>query len=42
VRHPGGGLAPEIAEQLTRILNWTLPGVDLTQPLMLDTAPARA
>ena len=33
VRHPGGGLTPEIAEQLTRILDWTLPGADLTQPL---------
>ena len=33
VRHPGGGLAAEIADQLKRILEWTLPDVDLTQPL---------
>ena len=35
VRHPGGGLAAEIADQLKRILEWTLPDVDLTQPLDL-------
>jgi 4-hydroxy-tetrahydrodipicolinate synthase len=40
VRHPGGGLTPEIAEQLTRILEWTLPGVDLTQPLDLGALVA--
>ena len=40
VRHPGGGLTPEIAEQLTRILDWTLPGVDLTQPLDLGAPVA--
>ena len=31
VRHPGAGLAPEIDAQLSRLLEWTLPGVDLTQ-----------
>ena len=41
VRHPGAGLAPEIGEQLTRLLDWLLPGVDLTQPLVLDGALAR-
>ena len=40
VRHPGGGLTPEIADQLTRILDWTLPGVDLTQPLDLGAPVA--
>ena len=33
VRHPGANLAPEVGEQLTRLLDWLLPGVDLTQPL---------
>ncbi|MDA0301167.1 MAG: dihydrodipicolinate synthase family protein [Chloroflexi bacterium] len=40
VRHPGGGLIPETAEQLTRLLDWTLPGVDLTQPLILGAPVA--
>lgn len=35
VRHPGAGLAPEVDEQLTRLLDWLLPGVDLTRPLDL-------
>ncbi|MGE3856222.1 MAG: dihydrodipicolinate synthase family protein [Dehalococcoidia bacterium] len=41
VRHPGAGLAREIEEQLTRVLDWTLPGVDLTQPLALEAVVPR-
>ena len=41
VRHPGAGLAPEIGEQLARLLDWLLPGVDLARPLVLDEALAR-
>lgn len=39
VRHPGAGLTPEVADQLTRVLDWVLPGVDLKQPLQFG-APA--
>lgn len=35
VRHPGAGLPPGAAEQLDRLLAATLPGADLTQPLVL-------
>ncbi len=38
VRHPGAGLPPEVAQQLTRVLEWSLPGVDLTQPLEIDAS----
>ena len=41
VRHPGAGLAREVEEQLTRVLDWTLPGVDLTQPLALHAVAPR-
>ena len=40
VRHPGAGLTPEVAEHLTRVLDWLLPGVDLTQPLQLGVPVA--
>ncbi|MHB8765641.1 MAG: dihydrodipicolinate synthase family protein [Deferrisomatales bacterium] len=33
VRHPGAGLPKGAAEQLTALLERTLPGVDLTRPL---------
>ena len=33
VRHPGAGLDAAVAAQLDRLLERTLPGVDLTQPL---------
>lgn len=35
VRHPGTGLNPAAAEQLSALLDRTLPGVDLTRPLEL-------
>lgn len=41
VRHPGAGLASEVDEQLSRLLDWLLPGVDLARPLVLEGAPAR-
>jgi 4-hydroxy-tetrahydrodipicolinate synthase len=34
VRHPGAGLPAGAAEQLDRLLAATLPGVDLTRPLV--------
>ena len=34
VRHPGASLAPGAARQLESLLKETLPGVDLTQPLV--------
>lgn len=33
VRHPGAALAPDASEQLSALLEATLPGVDLTRPL---------
>ena len=33
VRHPGAGLAPGSAQQLTTLLEDTMPGVDITRPL---------
>ena len=42
VRHPGAGLAPEVGEQLTRLIDWLLPGVDLTRPLVLDGTLTRS
>lgn len=36
VRHPGGTLAPATAQQLAQLLEHTLPGADLTQPLALE------
>ncbi len=41
VRHPGAGLTTEVADQLTRVLDWVLPGVDLTQPLQLGAAAVK-
>jgi 4-hydroxy-tetrahydrodipicolinate synthase len=35
VRHPGAGLNPDAAKQLRALLDRTLPGVDLTEPLAL-------
>ena len=35
VRHPGAGLNPGAAEQLRVLLDRTLPGMDLTRPLVL-------
>ncbi len=40
VRHPGAGLTTEVADQLTRVLDWVLPGVNLTQPLQLGAPVA--
>jgi len=34
-RHPGASLQPAIAEQLRALIERTLPGVDITQPLAL-------
>lgn len=34
-RHPDVGLTPSAERQLQRLLDWLLPGVDLTQPLVL-------
>jgi len=34
VRHPGGGIDPATAAQLERLLDATLPGVDLTRPVV--------
>jgi len=34
-RHPGSSLQPAIAEQLRALIERTLPGVDITQPLAL-------
>lgn len=33
VRHPGAGLAPGSAQQLTALLEDTMPGVDITRPV---------
>lgn len=41
VRHPGAGLSSEVAEQLTRVLEWVLPDADLTQPLHLAAPVAQ-
>ncbi|MFA7248021.1 MAG: dihydrodipicolinate synthase family protein [Dehalococcoidia bacterium] len=40
VRHPGAGLTAEGSEQLTRLLDATLPGVDLSQPVDLGVPVA--
>jgi len=34
-RHPGASLQPAVAEQLRALIQQTLPGVDITQPLAL-------
>jgi 4-hydroxy-tetrahydrodipicolinate synthase len=33
VRHPGAGLAPGVAEQLSEWIEATLPRVDITRPI---------
>ncbi|HEX7952644.1 MAG TPA: hypothetical protein VF523_06185, partial [Burkholderiales bacterium] len=35
VRHPGTGLQPATAEQLRKLLDATLPGQDLTRPILV-------
>ena len=35
VRHPGSGLNPDAAKQLRALLDRTLPGVDMTRPLVI-------
>ena len=34
-RHPSASLQPAVAEQLRALIHRTLPGVDITQPLVL-------
>jgi 4-hydroxy-tetrahydrodipicolinate synthase len=41
-RHPGATIAPAIAKQLDALLDRTLGGADLTQPLGLTTASSQA
>ena len=33
VRHPGGGLTAGAAAQLSEVIEWVMPGVDIRQPL---------
>lgn len=40
VRHPGGSILPETAEQLRKLLDTVLPGVELTRPLALRPSAA--
>jgi 4-hydroxy-tetrahydrodipicolinate synthase len=35
VRHPGASIQPAVAEQLRAVLDQVLPGVDITQPVVL-------
>ena len=35
VRHPGAGITPAAAAQLRAVIERTLPGVDITRPLVL-------
>jgi 4-hydroxy-tetrahydrodipicolinate synthase len=34
-RHPGASIQPAVAEQLRQLMQQTLPGVDVTRPIVL-------
>jgi 4-hydroxy-tetrahydrodipicolinate synthase len=41
-RHPGATITPAVAKQLDSLLDRTLPGFDITQPIAVGDVPMMA